>query len=307
MSKILVTGVNGFVGEHLTHELVNHGQAVVGIGIQPEPSQSHASLLDSYFACDLTVPEQVDTLPWSDIDSVIHLAGLSAVGPSFDQPQTYFTINTNVLIGLFEGAMRAGEKRPRIVSISTGAVYAASDEPLTENSDTDINSPYAASKLASEIVTLHYRGRGFTDSINVRPFNHIGPHQGPGFFVPDMALQIKDAPQDSTIMVGNITTSRDYTDVRDVVRAYRMLCEAPTLHHTLYNICSGTSVAGEVILDKLRSIMQRQDLKIEVDQARVRPTDTPKVVGSFDRLRQDIGWEPERSIDASLTDFVHDL
>lgn len=304
---ILVTGVNGFVGEHLTNELVAAGHNVIGAGIQDEAAPAIAEKMKSYHKSDLTDPKQVDALPWTEIDAVIHLAGLSAVGPSFDDPQLYMNINTGVLTGLFEGALRAGSTRPRIVSVSTGAVYAPSDEVLTEESEIAVTSPYAMSKLASELVIKYYRGRGFEDSVNVRPFNHIGPGQGPGFLVPDIALQIKDTEKGGTIKVGNIKTSRDYTDVRDVVRAYRMLVEAENLKHETYNICSGKPQTGEFMLEQLKAAMNRPDVTISIDEDRIRPNDVMYVCGSFDRLREDTGWEPQVPLDTTLHDFADDV
>ncbi len=304
---ILVTGINGFVGEHLTNELVSNGHTVIGAGIQDEIAPAISDKVHSYFTCDLTVADQVDELPWASIDSVIHLAGLSAVGASFDNPELYMRINTGVLKGLFEGAIRAGEKRPRIISVSTGALYAPSETPITEDSVTQMTSPYAESKFTSEQILKEYRAGEFSDAVSLRPFNHIGPGQGPGFLIPDLGLQIHDAEPNAKIMVGNIKTSRDYTDVRDVVRAYRMVAEADSTDSELYNICSGNPLTGEQVLDTLKKAMGRDDVTIEIDPAKIRPTDNMYVCGSAERIKNDIGWSAEIPFDTSIQDFADSL
>ena len=304
MSTILITGVNGFVGEHLAHELSDAGHTLVGAGIQGSLSQRLSSIVSQYIQCDLTIDAQIDALPLNSIDGVIHLAGLAAVGPSFDQPQTYMQVNTGVLFGLFEGFMRAGTRRPRVIAVSSAAVYGRSTEAITETSPTTVDSPYTASKLASELVVQHYRTRGFHDSIIVRPFNHIGPHQGPGFLVPDIALQLKDAQPNQKILTGNITTARDYTDVRDVVRAYRLLLEADTPQYEVYNVCSNNPVTGEHMLKQLQQAMQREDVTITTDPARIRPNDNPMVQGSFERLAQEVNWQPTIPLKQTIHDFV---
>lgn len=303
---ILVTGINGFVGEHLTNELVSCGHEVVGTGIQEQASDKINQKLKSYVKADLTNPSDVDQLNWDDIDSVIHLAGLSDVGASFGRAQLYMHINTAVIVELFESAMRAN-KFPRVIAVSTGAVYKPSDECITEDFPTQSTSPYGASKLASEHVVDYYRNRGFEDATSVRPFNHIGPGQGTGFIVSDLASQIHEADNGDEIKVGNLLTSRDYTDVRDVVRAYRMLCEADSLNNNLYNICSSKSVKGTEIFAGLVEASGKTDIRSESEVTKLRPTDVAFVCGSNQRIKEDAGWEPEIPLEQTLADVIKSL
>ncbi len=303
-SKILITGVNGFVGGHLTEALVKEGHEVVGCGIQKEPSDVVADKMNEYIHCDLTVSTEVDKLPLNKVDGVIHLAGLAAVGPSFDNPIAYMNVNEGAVVELFEAALRQDAK-PKFVVISSGAIYDSKIEHRDESTPIKPSSPYAASKIGTEVWVQHYQERGF-DAVIVRPFNHTGPNQNLGFIVPDFAQQVVKAVDDPeyTIKVGNIATERDYTDVRDIVQAYIKLMMTDDLRHTVYNVCSGKSVSGKEILDKLMIAAGNPDLPFEAEVSKLRPTDVPKVVGSYERLKEDTGWEPQIPFDKTISDTL---
>lgn len=185
MSKIMVTGVNGFVGFHLSKTLVEAGHEVIGIGLVNEISDSLRANLVNYSYCDLTNPQDIDQLLIDDVDGIINLAGLAAVGKSFDEPEEYMRVNTLVLSAICDEIIKRGlQSQIRVLAISSGAVYDNHQPmPLTETSKTDsTSSPYAASKLAMEQLAQDYNQNGL-ECIVARPFNHIGPGQGEGFFV----------------------------------------------------------------------------------------------------------------------------
>lgn len=343
-ARVAVTGVNGFVGRHLAAELAGHAVAVVGIGMDEKPDPALDGLLDEYVVADLVEG-------WPDIgnvDAVIHLAGLAAVGPSFDEPQHYITVNSSIVTNLCESVLASGS-HPRVVMVSSGAIYDGNQQlPLTEESAIAFNSPYAVSKVLNESQAAYYRGRGL-DCVIARPFNHIGPGQGPGFLLPDLAAALepgslvevrrppaaeaskprllgfdpstgsgrraprKLAPQPANpapqpaarpLKVGDLTTRRDYTDVRDVARAYRMLATQPHLSHDTYNICSGRSLAGNDILTELLKASGLSPVDTEIDESRRRPNDPADIVGDNSRLREDTGWSPTLSIDETVADFL---
>ena len=135
----------------------------------------------------------------------------------------------------------------------------------------------------------------------VRPFNHIGPGQLGGFLVPDLANQIKES---DIISVGNLNTERDYTDVRDVVRAYVLLATTPKLSHQLYNVCSGKSVSGKKILSLLKQDLNKDNLEVVVDSKKIRPKDPLVVRGDYQRIRTDTGWKPKFEIGSTINDYV---
>lgn len=296
--KIVISGINGFVGHHLSRELSSLGVSVVGIGSDPEVSVEIADLVDEYYSQDLVEA-------WPDIagvTSIIHLAGLAAVGPSYDNPQLYINTNSIMVTNMCEYYLKK-DNTPRIIIVSSGAIYSPDQPmPLAEDAEIGLTSPYAVSKVLTENQAIYYRGRGI-DCVVVRPFNHIGPGQAPGFILPDFYKRIFES-NESIIPVGNINTKRDYTDVRDIVRAYGALALATTLQHTTYNICSGSSVAGSEILDKLKSAMNRPDVSFEIDPSLVRPTDIMEIAGDASRLQSELGWSPTYTIDQTIADFV---
>lgn len=296
---VAVTGINGFVGKHLARELAEHDISVVGVGQEESVHEDIADKVERYHQADLA-----ETWPIKGkIDAVIHLAGLAAVGPSFESPQDYITLNSSMVTQMAEYYLRSEAVSPRFVVVSSGAVYSPDqDMPLTEDATTGISSPYVLSKLLVELQCEYYRTRGL-DFVVARPFNHIGPGQREGFLVPDMIEQLREAEDE--IMVGNIGTKRDYTDVRDVVAAYRGLAIAPNLKHPTYNICSGLSVAGKDIVEALKKIMGKDDVEVVVDKTRVRPNDPPNIVGDYSRLQADTGWAPAIPLQQTLEDCVN--
>jgi len=304
MAKILVTGVNGFVGKHLARELAVTGHEVTGASRDQMADPSIEKYLSDYHACDLTNSGEVSDLPLDSLDSVINLAGLAAVGKSFDEPERYLQINVSVFSILADRIRELGNKSLRIVAISTGAVYDPNQPlPLTESSKTAPGtSPYAASKIAMEDAAKGFRSEGYSCVI-ARPFNHIGPGQEQGFLLPDLYSKIS-SQSGSEIKVGNLETMRDYTDVRDVARAYVSLATTNKLQYDIYNVCSGRAISGNEILDKLKKVMGKPDLKTVVDQSLFRPSDQPILFGDNSRLKSETKWQPTIPLEKTLKDFV---
>lgn len=302
--KVLVTGVNGFVGKHLARELVSRDDEVIGVGREATPAPEIKDLLADYFACDLMDQKAVDKLPLEGIDGIISLAGLARVGDSFSDPEKYKTVNVGVLSNLLQ-VLLDKKLNPRIIAVSTAYVYDPNQAlPITEQSKLiDDGSPYAKSKLAMEEATKDFRAKGL-EAIIVRPFNHIGPGQEEGFLVPDLYAKLMAAKNTGQVIkVGNLSTKRDYTDVRDVVKAYGDLAHAEELKHDVYNICSGKSVAGQEILDLL-SNLSGANVQAEADPALMRPNDNPDLYGSHQRLHAETGWQPQIPLQKTLEDFV---
>ncbi|MBI1857020.1 GDP-mannose 4,6-dehydratase [Candidatus Saccharibacteria bacterium] len=361
MPKIMVTGVNGFVGKHLVRELVARKCTVTGVGRDKNVDKSLENIVSNYYSCDLTDKSAVAILPLDSIDAVINLAGLARVGESFDKPDFYKHVNVGVLSVLSERLL-ALSSGARVIAVSTGAVYdprqpmplnegsilldlrkiarsqgksarvesgltegevalatSKEDRPLPleiswsgdggalrKSSLITSGSPYALSKIDMEIVVSDLRSRGL-DCIIARPFNHIGPGQDIGFLVPDLYTKILRANQSGgTIAVGDLTTRRDYTDVRDVVRAYADLAVAPTLQHAVYNVCSGRSVSGGKILELLlKETGQVGKINVTTDSAFIRPNDPEDLFGSNERLHNETGWQPTIPLEQTITDFVN--
>ncbi|MDR0591045.1 MAG: NAD-dependent epimerase/dehydratase family protein [Candidatus Nomurabacteria bacterium] len=301
--RVAVTGVSGFVGHHLARELKSHGAYIIGADRNQAALDRMGDLVDEHAVADLAEQWPVT----SHVDAVINLAGMAAVGPSFDKPQAYINTNSSILTNICEYYL-SQENRPRILTISSGAVYDSDQSmPIGESGKLSYGSPYAVSKILNESQCKYYRTRGL-DCIVARPFNHIGPGQLPGFLVPDLLAQLLEAKESGrkTIPVGNLKSKRDYTDVRDVVKAYYLLISAESLAHGTYNICSGKSVSGEEVLE----IMQHElgtDIKTAVDESRIRPNDPPVITGDAAALQVDTGWQLSIPIKQTLKDFIGDI
>jgi GDP-4-dehydro-6-deoxy-D-mannose reductase len=298
--RIVISGINGFVGHHLANKLTESGMSVIGIGREASINSAIEHIVDEYHVQDITAGwPAID-----NVDGVIHLAGLASVGDSFGKPQQYISANSAMVTNLCEYYL-SKEERPRLLVISSSSIYSSNQAmPLTEASEFGFTSPYSISKILVENQAAYYRNRGL-DCIIARPFNHTGPGQGKGFILPDLFEQLSSMnPSQSAIQVGNLRTKRDYTDVRDIVDAYTKLIMAPSLKHTVYNICSGVSLAGEDILHILKNTIGKGDVQFEIDPSRVRPTDPAEFYGDPSRIQEELNWTRTHSINDTIEDFV---
>lgn len=302
--EVVVSGINGFVGEHVAREFKKREFSVIGVGHDEAANEKVSGLIDSYISCDLLDEDQVnDRLSFRKAAGIIHLAGLANVGESFDQPTRYMTENGIMAHHILAKAL-FDEMPGRAVVISTGALYDPRQPlPLDESSQTASNSPYAVGKLMSEDVARYYRTRG-VNVVIARPFNHIGPGQSPGFILPDLYEQLLSAGETETIEVGNLETKRDYTDVRDIARAYASLALAATVGYDVYNICSGKSISGGEILSILQRLTHKEDVNVVVDRNKLRPNDIEDIRGDSTRIHQEHGWAPEIPIEQTIQDFI---
>jgi GDP-4-dehydro-6-deoxy-D-mannose reductase len=298
-----VTGASGFVGHHLVDLLIKEGHQVVATGM--EHADNFPTSVE-FIRVDLTDPKAVNELPLKEVEGIIHLAGLAAVGPSFSNPEKYLTANPGMQRNLFEACIKQSV-RPRVIVISSGTLYdGRARTPLTELSPVRPTSPYAESKLAQESLAAQYGAQGF-EVIIARPFNHIGPGQGPGFIVPDLTKQVVEAESrpHAPIRVGNLNAKRDYTDVRDIVKAYLLLLEKGRAGET-YNICSGYAISGIQILLTLLELAKVNDPHLEFDPELMRPIDIDVVYGNPAKLTRDTGWRPSYTLDKTLGDALID-
>ncbi len=316
MTLNLVTGADGFVGQHLVAELLKQGEDVVGAVQQTPPllttlSEKEATRVH-WTAMDLERPDTVEALVNGvDADRVFHLAGLASPAASFGEPVSSLRVNVVGTLFLLEALARRRrtEKTDPTILISGSAhVYGAAAtryRPLTEESPLEPLSPYAVSKAAQEMLGLQYH-RGYGLSVIVtRSFNHTGPGQSPSFVAPHLAAQvhgIRQAGGKGTVRLGDPDARRDFTDVRDVVCAYVALTERGRVGE-VYNVCSGVSYAAKDLLAVLADLAG-VDVHIETDPQRTRPGDVPEMLGSYARLAADTGWGPQIEIRSSLADLL---
>jgi len=304
MNKVLVTGANGFVGSHLVKDLSENNIKVTGVGGDHAASDKSPYITD-YIVLDLMDSKAAQKIDFSDVDGVIHLAGLAAPGPSFNEPLQYITTNMGIEANLFEAAL-AQNAKPRFLIVSSGTLYdPKAPMPLIETSAVCPSSPYAVSKIGQEQLAHYYGLRGF-ECLIARPFNHIGPGQNPGFIVPDITKQVVEFEKGLAreVLVGNLDSKRDYTDVRDIARAYRLLLEKGNPGET-YNICSGTALSGHEILSHILSAAGCGP-DIVRDPLKTQPSDRPVLYGSHQKITDDTGWRPEIKIDKTIHDVVED-
>lgn len=299
---ILITGATGFAGGHLIEHLAGTGD-LVGWG----RSAPRAEL------AGLAVWQTIDLLDRDRVRAAIaalrpavvyHLAGAPLVAESWQDSAKPLEGNVLATAHLFD-AIRRAELDARILLTGSAAVYAPSDEPIAETAPLAPASPYALSKLAQEqLALLAFRDDGLK-VIVVRPFNHTGPRQTQALVAPSIARQIaliEKGLLEPVIRVGNIETRRDLTDVRDVVRAYAALMERGEPGE-IYNVGSGVGRSIRSLLDALLS-RSRVPVHVEIDPARLRPSETPALVADTTRLRAATGWQPEVSFDQMLDELL---
>lgn len=296
--QILVTGASGFVGRHLVQLLAEQGHAVVAW------SYTHASFGHgiSQRTLDMRDRDAVSREDLVGIDAVVHLAGLAQVSRSFSEPDAYVSTNAELEIQLLESLLEQ-RASPRVLIASSGGVYGESSTPLTESSPVKPSNPYVVSKLTQELLATYYSQRGL-DIVIARPFNHIGPGQQRGYLVADIASQIAELERagGGELRVGNLSSARDYTDVRDVAAAYLSLL----LHGRpgeIYNVCSRRSLTGEEIADTLLALTELRD-EITTRSADARPTDVLSVTASNRKIHSETGWEPSIALQTTLADTL---
>jgi GDP-4-dehydro-6-deoxy-D-mannose reductase len=296
--KALVTGAAGFVGRHLMAHLEAEGDEVVGVDRHHGVGGHHGA--DLLAAHDLR--ELVDDVRPR---AVYHLGGWSDVGASWDAPLDAFRVNAEGTLNVLEACRIAGVQRVLIVSSADvyGKVKLA-ELPLTEDAPFRPVTPYAASKIAADELGLQaWLGYGL-EVLRVRAFNHLGPGQTNRFVCPALAERIALNERDGgeVVPVGNLTPRRDFTDVRDVVRAYRLLIEEGEPGEA-YNVCSGHDLAISELADRLVAMASRP-MRLEGDPGLQRPVDVPVLRGDYTKLHKATGWDPRIELDQTLRDVL---
>jgi GDP-4-dehydro-6-deoxy-D-mannose reductase len=298
---VLVSGAAGFAGSHLVDLLLGEGLDVVAWrrpggrpGQQPGAHWEAVELLDR-----AAVREAIARVRPS---VVYHCAGAADVGRSWVDTESTFAVNVRGTHHVIEGLRDAGMDA-RVMITSSAMVYAASDRPIREEYPVRPAGPYALSKLAQELVG---RGNPGGPSVSIaRAFNHFGPRQDSRFAASAFARRIADIEAGrcpAEIPVGNLETRRDLTDVRDTVRAYRLIVErgAPG---GVYNVCSGRAILVRHLLDLLLA-RARVPIRVTIDPARYRPVDLPLLVGDPRRIHEEIEWKPVIPLEQTLDDLL---
>jgi GDP-4-dehydro-6-deoxy-D-mannose reductase len=307
--RSLITGAGGFVGGHLCVYLLAYTDWELTGTVYPHPvdAQPQEPRLRLRHA-DLRDPEGVQALVGEvQPDCILHLAAQSFVPASFADPWDTLQNNIRAQLNLLEAVRRSG-RDVRVLVIGSNEEYGApkpEELPQTEESPLRPNNPYAVSKVAQDFLGLQYYLAYGLPVVRVRPFNHTGPGQAPRFVVSAFASQIariEAGLQEPVMKVGNLEAVRDFTDVRDIVRAYH-LAVSQGEPGEVYNLASGRPQSVRGLLEMLLS-HSHVEIRVERDPRRYRPVDVPVVYGSAAKFRQRTGWEPQIPFEQTLRDTL---
>jgi GDP-4-dehydro-6-deoxy-D-mannose reductase len=298
----LVTGAAGFAGSYLVEHLLETEPIVAAWSNPTGRRPTHADPRVRWSAVDLlNGPAVRDAVAELRPSAIYHCGGVANVGGSWSDPERALRVNVMGTHHLLEAAELARLECPILVT-GSALVYQPSTTAIAEDSPIGPTSPYGVSKLAQEMLALL---ASFAATIVARPFNHAGPRQTPDYVTSAFARQIAEiesglAPP--VLRVGNLDSRRDITDVRDVVRAYRLLVKSGRPRRP-YNVCSGSAYRIGDLMEALVGL-SRLRVTIEADPARMRPSDNPVVLGDRARIADDVGWTPEIPIERTLSDLL---
>lgn len=310
--KYLITGITGFAGSHLAEYLLSLGQGEVHGTIRWRSRTENIDHLRDKIKlhdCDLRDSYSVNRLIASvKPDRIYHLAAQSFVPMSWAAPAETFVTNVISQINLFEAVRDAGcDCRIQIACSSEEYGLVLPDEvPIKETNPLRPLSPYAVSKVAQDLMGYQYHQSYKMFIIRTRGFNHTGPRRGHVFVASNFAKQIAEmekGKREPVLWVGNLDAVRDFTDVRDTVRAYYLILEKG-VPGEVYNVATGRGYRIAEVVDILKSYA-RVKFEVRQDPARMRPSDVPLLIGDATKLRTATGWEPQIPFEQTLSDLLN--
>jgi GDP-4-dehydro-6-deoxy-D-mannose reductase len=306
--RLLILGATGFVGRHLLRECRGRGDELWATYRPGDLQPSGGGV--RWLPVDVLETDSIrEALAASRPEGVVHLAGQASVATANRDPIGTFRINAEGTYRVLN-ALREQAPHARAIAVGSAEVYGvvpAAELPVRETRPLAPSSPYGASKAAADLVAEQAAIGWGLDVVRMRPFNHVGPGQRQGFVAPDFASQvaaIERGESEPVLRVGNLSGRRDFTDVRDIARAYRDAVERGRAGEA-YNLCSGRPTRIE---DIVRFFVDRSDVEIEVrpDESRLRPVDVPEFLGSPEKARAELGWVAEIPLESSLGDVLEE-
>lgn len=304
--KALIIGGAGFVGGYLTDHLQKDCQWSVGV-----TKLSHESLsanADRVYDLDILDSSSVlAVLQEEHPDYIFHLAAQSSVALSWKNPTLTIDVNIKGTVNVLDG-VRQLDYKPRVLLIGSGEEYGHVQQgecPIKENNHLRPGNIYAATKVCQNMIGKIYADAHDMDVIMVRAFNHIGPGQGPCFVISDFCKQVAEIEaglREPIIYVGNLEAKRDFTDVRDVVRAYALLVKDGRSGE-VYNVGSGTAIAISTILHEILALSSTK-IEVRIDTSRLRPIDIPMIEADVGKLSADIAWAAQIQLQDTLQDTL---
>ncbi len=308
--RVLITGIAGFAGSYLAEEVLKKGDEVFGICLACESLGNIEKIKKQtrIFTGDVTDLDQLSRLVKKiNPDQIYHLAALSSVGESFSRPVEMIENNIRGTLYLLE-VIRRLKKPTRILVAGSSDMYGIvkpKETPIKEDRSLFPVSPYGVSKAAGDLLAYQYFKSYGVNVIRARSFNHTGPRQRTGFVIPDLASQIAKIEKGlipPVLKVGNLSSKRDLSDVRDVIRAYSVLMAKGNAGEA-YNICSQKAYSIEHILNILLS-MSKKKIKVETGDKINRPAEIPILLGSNAKIQKATGWKPKIPIEKTLKDTL---
>lgn len=313
MKKIMITGFSGFVGRHFLDYLESRDETVEVMGV--DLAVPH-DLSAREFGCVKLQSQALNLLDKDALqkvvgafqpDQILHLASFSSVAYSWQNPVESFQNNINIFLNLTESIRHAGLKC-RLLSIGSSEEYGninSENLPLKEDAYLDPVSPYAVARVSQELLSRVYVGGFGLDIVMTRSFNHFGPNQNERFVIPSFVQQLVNIKLNrgtGELVVGDVSIIRDFSDVRDVVKAYYLLLNEGRSGE-IYNVCSGKGYSLEEIIKIITRELDIQ-IDIKVDPQRVRPSDNKIIIGSNEKIKRDLNWVPQYSIDTTIRDVI---
>lgn len=305
MKKGLVIGVAGFVGNYLINEMYSDGMECYATKLSHEKYENpHAKVFDLNILDKNAIASLLFEI---QPDYIFHLAAQSSVGLAWKNPTLTVDVNIKGSINVMD-AIRELFYKPRVLLIGSGEEYGhirEGETPIGEENALRPGNIYAATKVCQNMIANIYSKAYDMNLMMVRAFNHIGPGQAPMFVVSDFCKQVAEIERglrEPVMMVGNLAAKRDFTDVRDVVKAYVKLVTLGQAGET-YNVGSGNAKEIRKILDLIIS-MSDKDIRVEIDPNKIRPVDVPIIEADITKLRELTGWKPELSLEQTIRETL---
>ena len=304
--KALVIGGGGFVGPYLVRHLTDD----CGYEVTVTKTEKEQLVMDNAVVKNLDIldiEQIVELLKAEQPDYIFHLAAQSSVAYSWKNPTLTIDVNIKGCVNLLD-AVRQLDKKPRVLLIGSGEEYGHIKEdecPIVEDNTVRPGNIYAATKACQNMLGKIYSDAYGLDIMMVRAFNHIGPNQTPMFVVADFCKQVADiekGKKEPVMYVGNLAAKRDFTDVRDVVRAYGLLALKGRAGET-YNVGSGNAIEIRKMLDMIIG-MSTKNIEVRVDPNKIRPVDVPVIEADISKIKSETGWEPRIPLEQTIKEIL---
>lgn len=311
--KIVITGAAGFAATHLIRKLKENVQNEVFAWAKDEAEAEQISLdREHIFVVDITKEQQVhDALETILPERIYHLAAQASVGLSWKIPAVTMEVNSVGTIHLLEG-IRKFVPDAKVLLIGSAEQYGkvrTEELPIKEERELEAANPYSISKMTQEMTAQMYGQCFGIRIVMVRAFNHIGPGQAKNFVIPDWCFQVAEVEkgrQEPVLRVGNIQVKRDFTDVRDIVKAYMLLMEQGEPGE-VYNVGSGISYSLEEILQRILAESHATDIRYEIDKEKLRPADVEELRADITKLTKQTDWKPDYTLEQSIKDILEQM